>query len=72
LYVTHHPEEVLPGFTHALLLAGGRVAAAGRKEEVLTNDRLTQALGVGVEVAWREGRPWVRVRPEGAQPGATG
>ncbi len=62
LYVTHHPEEVLPGFTHALLLAGGRVAAAGRKEEVLTNDRLTQAWGVGVEVRWSQGQPWVRVR----------
>ena len=70
LYVTHHPEEVLPGFTHALLLAGGGVAAAGRKEEVLTSDRLTQALGVGVEVRWSRGRPWVRVR-EGA-PGAPG
>ena len=27
--VSHHVEEIPPGFTHALLLRGGRVVAAG-------------------------------------------
>ena len=28
--VTHHVEEIPPGYTHALLLRGGEVVAAGR------------------------------------------
>ena len=38
--VTHHLEEVPVGFTHALVLRGGRVLSAGVLEEVLTDDVL--------------------------------
>ena len=34
--VTHHVEEIPPGFTHALLLRAGRVVAAGPIDEVVT------------------------------------
>ena len=34
--VSHHVEEIPPGFTHALLLRAGRVVAAGPIDEVLT------------------------------------
>ncbi|MGH3371732.1 MAG: ABC transporter ATP-binding protein, partial [Nocardioidaceae bacterium] len=34
--VSHHVEEIPPGFTHALLLRRGRVVAAGPMEQVLT------------------------------------
>lgn len=61
LYVTHHPEEVLPLFTHALLLRDGRVLAAGPKHEVITDERLSDALGIRVAVTWYNDRPWVRV-----------
>ncbi len=61
LYVTHHVEEILPAFTHALLLKGGRVLAAGPKEGVLTGRRLSEAFEIGLDVRWQAGRPWVAV-----------
>lgn len=39
--VTHHVEEVPPGFTHALLLADAKVVAAGPLEQVLTEENLS-------------------------------
>jgi iron complex transport system ATP-binding protein len=62
LYVTHHPEEVLPLFTHVLLLADGRIVAAGPKRDVLTSEHLSAAFGLSVQVEWQNDRPWVRVR----------
>jgi iron complex transport system ATP-binding protein len=38
--VTHHVEEIMPAFTHALLIRGGRVLAAGRSRQVLTSANL--------------------------------
>jgi len=58
LLVTHHLEEVVEGLTHVLLLNGGRVVAAGPKAEVATGDRLTETMGVAVEVVRRNGRFW--------------
>ncbi|MBL9187623.1 MAG: ABC transporter ATP-binding protein [Opitutaceae bacterium] len=43
--VTHHVEEIMPAFTHALLLREGRVLAAGPRQRVLTSARLSQAFG---------------------------
>ena len=40
--VTHHVEEITPGFTHALLLKSGRVLAAGVRKNVLTSDHLSE------------------------------
>ena len=54
--VTHHVEEIPPAFTHALLLAGGRVHAAGAIEDVLTSDRLSSCFGVPLTMERRDGR----------------
>jgi iron complex transport system ATP-binding protein len=43
--VTHHVEEITPSFSHVLLLAGGRVSAAGPRDEVLTSAQLSTAFG---------------------------
>jgi iron complex transport system ATP-binding protein len=43
--VTHHVEEITPAFTHALLLRGGRVLAAGPRDEVLTSRNLSATFG---------------------------
>ena len=42
--VTHHVEEIPRGFTHALLLADGRVVAAGPIAEVITAENLSDDL----------------------------
>ena len=54
--VTHHVEEIPPGFTHALLLAGGVVKAAGPLGEVLTGANLSATFGLGIELTSSDGR----------------
>jgi iron complex transport system ATP-binding protein len=44
--VTHHVEEIMPVFSHALLLRAGRVQACGRKADVLSSASLSQAFGM--------------------------
>ena len=61
VYVTHHPDEVLPVFTHALLVRNGAIHYAGTKEEALTSRQLSEAFGVPLEVNWQDGRPFIRV-----------
>ncbi len=43
--VTHHVEEITPAFTHALLLRGGRVVAAGARAAVLNSRHLSAVFG---------------------------
>ncbi|WP_277246032.1 ABC transporter ATP-binding protein [Micrococcus terreus] len=54
--VTHHLEEVPPGFTHALLMRGGAVVAAGELETTLTEQNLSETFGVPLKVSVTEGR----------------
>jgi len=44
ILVTHHVEEIMPVFSHVLVLKAGRVLVGGRKAEVLTTRNLTAAL----------------------------
>jgi iron complex transport system ATP-binding protein len=44
--VTHHVEEIPPAFTHALLLRGGQVVAAGEMDQVITSSWLTATFGL--------------------------
>ncbi|PJI95246.1 ABC transporter ATP-binding protein [Luteimicrobium subarcticum] len=55
--VTHHVEEIPPGFTHLLLLRDGQVHAAGPLEEVLTSENLSGAFGIPLVVE-RAGDRW--------------
>jgi iron complex transport system ATP-binding protein len=48
--VTHHVEEIPPGFTHGLLLREGTVVASGLLGEVLTADNLTKTFGLPLVV----------------------
>src|SRR5699024_11414172 len=41
LFVTHHIEEILPIFSHTLLLRQGAVFAQGEREKVLNSASLT-------------------------------
>ncbi len=55
--VTHHVDEIPPGFTHALLLREGRVLAAGPLEETLTADALSACFGLSLTLE-RRGLRW--------------
>lgn len=54
IMVTHHVEEIPAGFTHALLLADGRIHAAGPIAEVITGERLSEAFGLPLVVSTSE------------------
>ena len=51
VFVTHHVEEILPVFTHALLLRNGSALAAGRMADVLKPGALSKLFGRKVRLA---------------------
>lgn len=54
--VTHHVEEIPPGFTHALLLRDGKVQAAGPLADTLTADALEATFGMKFKLTQQNGR----------------
>ncbi len=58
IYVTHHPEEILPIFTRTLILKEGKVMAEGATEEILTSQTIKQLYGVSVRLIEKNGRYW--------------
>jgi len=58
--VTHHCEEIPPGFTHAGLLRQGRLVASGELGDVVTSARVSACFDVPVAVGCTDGRWWSR------------
>jgi iron complex transport system ATP-binding protein len=58
--VTHHVEEVPPGFSHCMLLSEGQVVAAGLLPDVLTADNLSTAFGQSIALEVVDGRYFAR------------
>jgi iron complex transport system ATP-binding protein len=54
--VTHHVEEIPRGFTHALLLADGKVVAEGKLDDVVTAKKLSKTFGIRLELTSAKGR----------------
>ncbi|MGC9330205.1 MAG: ABC transporter ATP-binding protein, partial [Candidatus Hinthialibacter sp.] len=40
VFVTHHPEELIPSITHVMVLDQGKIMAQGEKEQILVEGRL--------------------------------
>lgn len=59
--VTHHVEEIPPGFTHVLMMAAGTVLASGPIASTLTAGNLGRCFGLDVELEHRRGR-WAAYR----------
>ncbi|MEM6109759.1 ABC transporter ATP-binding protein [Mycobacterium sp. 050272] len=58
--VTHHVEEVPPGFSHCMLLSEGGVVAAGLLADVLTAENLSAAFGQSIALDVIDGRYFAR------------
>jgi iron complex transport system ATP-binding protein len=56
ILVTHHLEEIPSRVTHAALLRGAALVAAGPVDDVLTGAAVSDAFGVRVRVERRDGR----------------
>ena len=54
--VSHHVEEIPPGFTHALMLRDGRVVASGLVDHVVTEANLSATFGMPLALAREDGR----------------
>jgi iron complex transport system ATP-binding protein len=54
--VSHHVEEIPPGFTHVLLLRKGEVVAAGPLERVLTEEVISTTFGMPLQLTHEDGR----------------
>ena len=61
--VTHHVEEIMPVFTHVLLLRDGAVLAAGRKRAVLSSHGLSATFRATVKPVLKSGRYLLKVLP---------
>ena len=66
--VTHHLEEIPPGFTHALVLKAGRVLANGPIEETVTTTVLSDVFDLRLHVESKKGR--FTARSDGGPGGA--
>ncbi len=60
--VSHHVEEIPPGFTHAMLLRDGRVVAAGPLPEVITEANLSATFAMPLVLSHTAGRYAARRR----------
>jgi iron complex transport system ATP-binding protein len=58
--VTHHVEEIPPGFTHGLLLNEGSVVAQGLLSDVLTAENLSDAFRQSIALDRVDGRYFAR------------
>ena len=61
IYVTHHTEEIIPLFSHTLLLHEGKVYDSGLNKDVLTNENLSGLFKKEVHLDWHAKRPWMRL-----------
>ncbi|MFE9890527.1 ABC transporter ATP-binding protein [Streptomyces scopuliridis] len=57
IMVTHHVEEIAPGFTHVLMIRQGKVLAAGPVETELTSRNLSHCFGLPLVIE-RNGDRW--------------
>ena len=61
--VTHHVEEIVPAFSHVLLLKRGRALACGTTRAVMQSKMLSAAFGAVVRLSRHGGRYALRVAP---------
>ena len=54
--VTHHVEEIMPVFSHVLILKNGKLLATGAKNIALKSKLLSQAFGERTELKLEKGR----------------
>ncbi len=59
IYVTHHIEEILPSITHVLYLKDGKVYRQGRKEDMLQEKVISEALDCNLSLTQSLGRYWL-------------
>ncbi|WP_339199329.1 ABC transporter ATP-binding protein [Solibacillus sp. FSL R5-0449] len=62
IYVTHHVEEILPCFSHVLLMKDGKNIEANARETVLTDELLSDFFGREISLQIERERAWVAIK----------
>ena len=62
--VTHHVEEIMPVFSHILILKNGKVLATGKKSAVLKSKLLSTALAARLRLSKMKNRYLLNVLPK--------
>lgn len=65
--VTHHVEEIPPGFTHGIIIDEGKVVAQGLLSDVMTSRNLTRAYHQSIALVEEDGRYFARRAPRVAR-----
>ena len=55
LLVTHHVSEIIPETERVILLRDGRIIADGRKDELLTSERISELFGIRLRIVQQDG-----------------
>jgi len=63
--VTHHTDEIMPSFTHVLVLKSGRVLASGEKRQILTSSVLSDAFDTPATLVTSDSRYVMRISRNG-------
>ncbi len=64
VFVTHHVEEIMPVFSHALLLKAGKALAGGRTAEILSSRLISRAFDARVRLHGHNQRYSLTVAPK--------
>jgi len=62
IYVTHHVEEILPCFSHTLLLKNGEVFKQGLSNDLLSEETLTKFFERPIAVQYEQQRTWIALK----------
>ncbi|RVU54602.1 ABC transporter ATP-binding protein [Anaerosphaera multitolerans] len=61
IYITHDINEIMPFITNIMLIKEGRIFKAGLKENILTDENLSNLYDLNVKLEWNRGRAWVKL-----------
>jgi iron complex transport system ATP-binding protein len=61
--ITHHVEEIIPSFTHALQIKQGKVIATGNIETTLTSASLSELFDADITLEKQHSRYYARIQP---------
>lgn len=65
ILVTHHVEEITPGFSHSLILKEGRIQAQGKTPKVLSSQSLSEAFDTRATLQKQKGRYELKIHEKG-------
>lgn len=62
IYVTHYVEEILPCFTHTLLMKNGEVFLSGLTKDLMKEDILSKFFDRPIGIQYEQNRAWIALK----------